>query len=352
MEKKMAYFMEERPGGPAMRERRPTVNEFFLSVYQLQPYAGCEFGCSYCDGWAYSLRPFNESVRAFVDLPERLAEDIGAVDRGDLIALTLSDPYQPAEQSYRLTRQILQILAERRQPCLILTKSLSVLEDLAYLQRLNSESLAVVMTSIVTTDPRLAARLEGKAPPPLARLEMLAELRRAGVPVGVALMPIIPYLTDTPRHLDATLEAIAGIQPDFVVWEYLWQPNDRHKVRVAELLSRLGNYPAGYYRDLYGQEIEPSEGYRRNMDRELLGRIEALGLDARPPLGLYRDHLAPNTVAALLLKHQAFQDTVKGRAKLAERHRELAEEIFRGTALKAELAGSPLWPVLREILKM
>lgn len=349
----MAHFMEERPGGPALYARRPTINEYFLSAYYLRPpYGGCEFGCQYCDGWAYSLRPFNEVVRAFVDLPERLAHQMPSIGRKELIGLTLSDPYQPAEQTYRLTRQILQILAEHRQPCLILTKSLTVIEDLPYLQKINQGSLAIVMITIITTDLRISTQLEGKAPPPLARLEMLTELRRAGVPTGVALIPIIPYLTDTDRHLSATLEAIAAARPDFIVWDYLYQPNDRHRARIASLLGRIGNYPAAYYRELYGTDMAPGDDYRRSMDREILGRCEALGIEPRAPLNLYRDYLAPEAVAALLLKRQSFLDTVKGRTVLAQRHGQLAEAVFQGTALNAELAGSPLWPMLREILHL
>lgn len=348
----MAYYVEERPGGAALAPRRPTINELFLSTYQTGAYAGCEFGCAYCDGWSFSQRPYNEVIRAFVDLPERFAEHVHTIPKGDLIAFNLSDPYQPAEKTYRLTRQMLQSCHIAQRPVLIQTKSLAILDDLSLLQRLNQENLAIVVFSIPTTDPLLSEKLEGKVAPPSARLEAINTLKRANIPVGVAMMPVIPYLTDTERQLPVTLEAIASVKPDFVVWEYLWQPNERHRQRMSDLLGRMGNYPASYYRELYGMDMQPNQTYRREMHREIVGRCEQLGLAYRAPLSLYRNHLSPANTAALLLKHQAFEDYVKGRELLASRHANLADAVFNGTADQAALSVSPLWSTLRDILNL
>ncbi len=348
----MAYYLEERPGGPALAPRRPTINELFLSTYQTGAYAGCEIGCHYCDGWSFNTRPFNEVVRAFVDLPERFAEHIKTLPEGELIAFNLADPYQPAERTYRLTRQMLQACHLAQRPVLIQTKSHAVLEDLTLLQRMNEDNLAIVMFSILTVDPLLSEKLESKAPPPSIRLEALNTLRRAGIPTAVSLIPVIPYLTDTDRQLPVTLEAIAAVEPQWVCWEYLWQPNERHRLRMAELLNRLGNYPAAYYRELYGTEMQPGAEYRREMNREIMGRCEQFGLRVRAPLELYKQHLSPTNTAALLLKHQAFEDHVKGRELLAGRHTHLADAVFKGEIDEAALAVSPLWPALREILSL
>src|SRR5512135_2284017 len=107
----MAHYIEDYLGGPAIGERRPTINEYFLSSYSMSVYDGCEFGCPYCDGWAYRTRPLHETVRIATDLPINAAEEIELIDRGDLIGITaLTDPYQPAEAAYRLTRQLLGLL--------------------------------------------------------------------------------------------------------------------------------------------------------------------------------------------------------------------------------------------------
>jgi DNA repair photolyase len=348
----MAYyirdFLSERP---ALSARRPTINEFFLSSYTLSIYTGCELGCPYCDSWLFSERPLNETIHIPLDLPQRVAAELEQVDRGDLVAITaLSDPYQPAEQTYRITRQTLQALADRGQPTLVLTKSASVLEDLPLLQRINEASLAVVMTTLLTVDPHMAERLEGKAPPPAMRLQMLADLKRAGIPVGVAILPIMPYVNDTDSILRGLLRACAEAGVDFVVWDYLHIPNERHRVRVNEILVRLGSYPVSYYRDIYqgGQVVQPL--YRHERDGAVLARCDGLGLEPRAPHRLFAGRLAPRNEAALLLKHAAFRDRVAGRDRVAVLHRELADQVYAGDWRDSELRQSPLYPTLREVL--
>lgn len=347
----MAYYIEDRLSRPAIGARRPMINDYFLSSYTMSIYDGCEFGCHYCDGWSYRIRPFNETVRAALDLPDRVAHELNTISKGDLIGITsLSDPYQPAEAIYRLTRRTLHILADRGQPCLILTKSPAVLEDLVLLERINAQSLAIVMFTLITIDPYLAERLEDKAPAPALRLDAIAELKRAGIPVGVALVPILPYVNDTDLILDSTLRAIAAAGADFIVWDYLTIPDERHRARIAETLSRIGRYPPSYYRDLYRGQQLPDQSYSIERNRTILTRCDALNLPVRVPHELYAGKINPRGEAALLLRHTAFRDAVQGRAHLARHSQELAERIYHGHASDGEMRESPLYPTLRTIL--
>jgi DNA repair photolyase len=352
----MAYYIEDQLNTLAIGERRPTINEYFLSSYTMSVYDGCEFGCPYCDGWAYRVRPFNETVRIAVDLPERFAAELETLDRGDLVGITAqTDPYQPIEATYRLTRQLLGLLAERGQPCLLLTKSPMVLEDLVLLERIHAQSLAVVMFTLLTTDPYVSGRLEDKAPAPALRLEAIRELKRAGIPTGVALMPVLPYVNDTDLLINATLRAVVEAGADFVIWDYLHIPTERHRARVGEMLQRIGSYPPNYYRDLYrgpsGPAPLPNDIYRAERDRELLARCDALNLPMRAPHSLYAGRLKPANEAALLLKHTAFRDAAQGRTHLAALGRGLAEYVYAGTADDEMLRESPLYPTLRDILQ-
>jgi DNA repair photolyase len=351
----MAYYIEDQIDGLVIGKRRPTINEYFLSSYSMAVYDGCEFGCPYCDGWAYRTRPFNETVRIATDLPSFAAEELVTIDRDDLIGITaLTDPYQPAEATYRLTRQLLRHLADRGQPCLILTKSHSILEDLVLLERINEQSLAVVMFTLLTTDPFLSNKLEDKASAPALRLEAIAELKRAGIPVGVAYMPVIPYVTDTDYMLNTTFRAISEAGADFLVWDYLHIPSDRHRARIGEMLTRVGSYPPGYYRDLYrataGGVALPDLTYRVERDRELLARCDALNLPVRAPHRIYAGKLKPRNEAALLLKHTAFRDAVQGRAHIAAQGQKLADLVYRGEADDIRLRASPIYSALQEIL--
>ncbi|NWG20348.1 MAG: radical SAM protein [Chloroflexi bacterium] len=348
----MAYYVEDQLAGPAIGPRRPSINEYFLSSYTMAIYDGCEFGCPYCDGWAVRLRPLNEVVRVPVDLPERVTDELGGLDRGDLVGITaFTDPYQPAEQSYRLTRQVLRAFAERGQPVLILTKSPVVLEDLATLERLHSASLAMVMFTLLTTDPHLAEKLEDRAPAPALRLDAIAALKRAGIPVGVAIVPLLPYVNDTDLLINTTLHAVADAGADFVVWDHLLIPDERHRSRINEMLARIGRYPPSYYRDLYHGRTLPDLTYRNERNQALLERCDALNLPVRAPHALYTGRLRPQNEASLLLKHTAFRDSVQGRANLARQGRELADRVYRNEATDIQLRASPLYETLRDILQ-
>lgn len=347
----MAYYIEDRLTRPAIGARRPMVNEYFLSSYTMSVYNGCEIGCPYCDGWSLGLRPFNETVRAAIDLPDRVAEELSAIDPRDMIGITaITDAYQPAEALYRLTRQTLRVLADRGQPTVILTKSPTILEDIVLLERINAQSIALVMFTLLTIDPYLAQKLEDKAPAPALRLDAIAELKRAGIPVGVALIPILPYVNDTDLILESTLRAISAAGADFIVWDYLNIPDERHRARINEMLARIGRYPPSYYRDLYHGQALPDFSYRHERDRAMIARCDALNLPIRPPHQLYAGRLHPRSEAALLLKHTAYRDAVQGRTNLAQEGQQLAERIYHGLATESELRESPLYATIRSIL--
>jgi hypothetical protein len=225
-----------------------------------------------------------------------------------------------------------------------------VLEDLVLLERINAQSLAVVMFTLLTIDPYLSERLEDKTPAPALRLDAITELKRAGIPVGVALIPLLPYVNDTDLILDATLRAIASAGADFVVWNTLNIPDERHRARINETLTRIGRYPPSYYRDLYRGQALPDLSYRQERDRAVLARCDALNLPVRAPHRLYAGKLTPQNEAALLLRHTAFRDSVQGRHNIASQAEALAEQIFRGTATESQLRDSPLFPTLRAIL--
>ncbi|MCU0492739.1 MAG: radical SAM protein [Chloroflexaceae bacterium] len=340
----MSYYTRDTlPPGPVLGARKTSINEFFLSAYTLSIYAGCEFGCPYCDSWAFSPRPINEAIRVPMELPQRLADELRSVHRGDLVGITaLSDAYQPAERSYRLTRQVLQALANNNQPCMVMTKSPTILEDVGLLQQINQQSLAIALITIPTLDEALAAKLEGKAPPPAERLALALNLKQAGIPVGVAVLPIMPYVSDSDVLLRNLLRGCAEAGVDFVVWDYLHIPHERHLIRINEVLARVGWYPASYYRDLYIGKPYVNSHYRKGRDWAMLNMCDGLGLEVCAPHSLFAGKLRPANEAALLLKHAAIRDNIHGRQNLARLHRSLADRIYNGDIPTFELNASPL----------
>jgi DNA repair photolyase len=152
-------------------------------------------------------------IYAKTNAPDLLRAELRAArDRGLAIALgTATDPYQPAEKQFEITRRMLEVFADfDGLDFSITTKSVLILRDLELLREISARHRFSVHMTVTTLDERLARLLEPKAPPPAKRLEAVRELADAGVRVGVNLMPILPGLTDSPRSLAAVARAAAA----------------------------------------------------------------------------------------------------------------------------------------------
>ncbi|MBX3595114.1 PA0069 family radical SAM protein [Sphingomonas sp.] len=191
----------ETPRTILTRNQSPDI-AFDRSV---NPYRGCEHGCIYCfarPSHAYhDLSPgldFETRLFAKPDAPALLRAALGK--RGyacQPIAFgTNTDPYQPIEREWRITRGCIEVLAQCRHPLTITTKSDRVTRDIDLLAPMAEQGLAAVMISVTSLDPKVAATLEPRAPHPERRLVAVARLRDAGVPVYVSLSPVIPAITD------------------------------------------------------------------------------------------------------------------------------------------------------------
>jgi DNA repair photolyase len=189
-------------------------------AWTINPFRGCEFGCHYC--YARYTHEFMEmwDSKAFerkIYFKAQAAELLRAElrhgrEKGLPIALgTATDPYQPAEKQFEITRRILQVIAEFRGLDLsITTKSVLILRDLDILRTIAKKHRLSIHMTVVTVDERLARLLEPKAPPPAKRLEAVRTLTDAGIRVCVNAMPILPGLNDSERMLDALAAQAAG----------------------------------------------------------------------------------------------------------------------------------------------
>src|SRR5436853_3468247 len=180
----------------------------------LNPYRGCEHGCIYCYarptheylGFSAGL-DFESKIMVKTDAPELLRAELESRHwQPQVIVMSgVTDPYQPVEKKLRITRGCLEMLAKFRNPVAIITKNRLVTRDVDLLRKLASFNAAAVNISITSLDSKLQRVLEPRTSSPSARLEIIEELRDAGVPVGVMVAPIIPGLTDheVPKILEA-----------------------------------------------------------------------------------------------------------------------------------------------------
>ena len=180
----------------------------------VNPYRGCEHGCVYCfarPSHSYlDLSPgldFETRLFAKTNAAERLRHELAKPSyRPAPIALGINtDAYQPIERRYRVTRQVLEVLAECRHPVSFVTKSALIERDLDVLSDLARDRLVTVYFSVTTLDNRLASRMEPRATAPHRKLKAMRALHDAGVPVGVMVAPVVPMITDS--ELEHILEA-------------------------------------------------------------------------------------------------------------------------------------------------
>jgi DNA repair photolyase len=179
----------------------------------LNPYRGCEHGCSYCyarPSHSYlNLSPgldFETRLVAKVNVAQRLREELARPGYlPSMLAIgTVTDAYQPVEREWGLTRQVLEVMLETRHPCALVTKGSGILRDLDLLAALAQQGLVAVLVTLTTLDPDLSRRLEPRAAAPHRRVQMIRSLVQAGVPVGVSVAPQIPFLN---VDMEACLEA-------------------------------------------------------------------------------------------------------------------------------------------------
>lgn len=270
--------------------------------YSLNPYRGCAHACSYC-----YARPTHEYLgfNAGLDFETKIVvkPDAPELFRKFLMRRSwqpqpitfsgVTDCYQPAERQFRLTRRCLQVAAEFGQPVSIVTKNALIVRDLDLLGALASKDLVHAFLSITTLDPELAAQMEPRTSIPAARLRAIAELAKAGVPVGVLVAPVIPGLNDSeiPAILKAAKQAgatVAGyvllrlpgaVAPVFEEWLRRTQP-----LRAERILGRVTQTRSGALnQSQFGQRMV-GQGILAEQIQMLFRKFrDALGLQSAMP---------------------------------------------------------------------
>jgi DNA repair photolyase len=258
-------------------------------TWAINPYRGCEFACKYC--YARYTHEFME-LRDGVDFERKifvkeqaaqlLRHELKKVKRGEPIAIgTATDPYQPAERRFEVTRAILEELTRHSGLEIgIVTKSNLVTRDVEILRRLAERNGVFVSVTVTTVDVELARKLEPRAPRPDLRLEAVRQLNLAGVDAGVNCAPVLPEITDRPRDLEALVKAAseAGAKHIFAGALFL------KPCSAAVFMPFLeAEFPAlvNVYRARYQERAFLPKGYTERLSRMMSALREKYGLGGR-----------------------------------------------------------------------
>ena len=264
----------------------------------INPYRGCEHGCSYCfarPSHAFlNLSPgldFETKLIARPNIAAALARDLAAKSyRPAVIAIgTNTDPYQPIEARYRLMPQILSVLAAHRHPVAITTKGSGILRDIGQL----ADMQVRVGLSMTTLDAKLSRALEPRAPAPAHRLQVIRALADAGIAVRVMVAPVIPGLTDPELESILTAARDAGAQAAsyialrlprevselFQSWLARHAPD-----RAAKVMARIREMHGGRdYDPEFGKRMRGSGIWADLMAQRFAKAVDRLGLAVRLP---------------------------------------------------------------------
>ena len=270
-----------------------------MGFWSINPYVGCAFGCAYCYArYAHryviersvTAHPEQRQLReAFETLPPWLAferqifvkENAAEVLRrtlrhgsdkhlnllrGEGIGIgTATDPYQPAERRFRITRGILEVIAEHEGLRVwIVTKSPLVTRDIDLLRRIQRHNTVSVHLSLITVDRDLARRIEPRAPTPEARVRALARLRDSGIEAGINVMPVLPGITDRPDQLEPLIKTVAEAGATYLNACAL-RLRSAARQRYLPFIEKEFPQLAERYRATYGRGHHAGERYREGL---------------------------------------------------------------------------------------
>jgi DNA repair photolyase len=286
----------ESPKTIISRNQSPDIS-FDRSI---NPYRGCEHGCVYC--YARPSHSFM-GLSPGLDFETKLfiKPNAAALLRGELTATNYvpktlalganTDPYQPIERTYRITRSVVEILAEFKHPFGIVTKSYSVTRDIDLLKPLAALGLVKVAISITTLDAKLARAMEPRASTPAKRLAAIEELSKAGIPTVVMIGPIIPGLND--HEIDAILKAAYAAGAREAGYTMLRLPHEVKDIfkdwlvkefpdRANKVMSLIKSVRGGAESDpQFGTRMTGSGPYAWTIGRRFQLAAQRLGLNAK-----------------------------------------------------------------------
>jgi DNA repair photolyase len=253
--------------------------------WTINPYRGCSHSCLYCfarNTHNYldldSGEDFNSKIVVKVNAAERLRKELAASSwKGEHIAMgTNVDPYQRAEGRYRLMPGILEALRDAANPFSILTKGSLILRDLDLLGECAGVTDVGANVSVGSVDRQMWRAVEPGTPSPQKRLDVCARLNEVGVGCGVLMAPILPFLTDAPQQLEATVKAIAEAGATFVTpivlhlrtgareWYLAWLAEHHPELlpKYERLYARGAYAPKAYQEEIGGRVHELARRYR------------------------------------------------------------------------------------------
>ncbi|MCB2196502.1 MAG: radical SAM protein [Bacteroidetes bacterium] len=227
------------------------VDSWFVARYGMNLYRGCLHNCAYCDGRAegyYVEGEFGKDIEVKINASELLQKELDPkrkrvpLKKGFvMIGGGVGDSYCAVDQKFQLARKALKIVSEFNYPVHILTKSTFVERDIDLLKEIKDKSQAIISFSFSGVDDEICKIFEPGVPSANERLKTISKLKKEGFPVGVFLMPVIPFITDSREQLENSMKSFKEAGVDFVIFGGMTLKQGRQQDHFYEILQK--NYP-------------------------------------------------------------------------------------------------------------
>ncbi len=288
-------------------------------------YRGCQHDCIYCDGRSETYQVQGEfgtdiivKINALELLEKELKKPILLRQiRHAYLMLGggVGDSYQPLEKTYQLTKRSLKLLLDKNIPIHLLTKSTLIERDLDLIKEIQTKSPVIVSMSFSSTNDVISKQFEPGVPQPSERLEVLRTIKKTGIPIGMFLLPVIPFITDTVDVLKESIQQAKNINVDFIIFGGMTLKEGRQKHHFYQTLqsykpSLLVNYEQIYRKDRWGNAIS---SYYQSLNETFQMIASTYGIPKRIPPALFSHVLTENDRVIVILDHIDYFLKLKGK---------------------------------------
>lgn len=313
--------------------KRNYADGWFLEKYAMNIYRGCQHACEYCDGRSqryYLDLDIANKIYIKVNAPELVKKGLKNKEKG-IVAVGggIGDSYQPIEKKYELTRKVLEVLRELEFPAFILTKSSLVERDLDLLKEINEQSLALVAFTITSLDDDVWKTWEPRASPPKERFKTIGKFSRAGVPTGVVMMPLLPFISDSIDSIEPLVSRAKEEGVTFILAAGLTL-RDRQKEYYYQKLKEkhpdlIPKYDQIYSESGYSQNRE----YVEKLNSTVLQVCRKYEMPLRIPHKLFHGKIGIKDEISHVLSQIGYLLDLMG--KRGSAYRKAANQVFKTT---------------------
>lgn len=294
------------------------VDSWFVARYGMNLYRGCLHNCAYCDGRAegyYVDGEFGKDIGVKVNAPELLEKELNPKRKKVpfkkgfiMLGGGVGDSYNPLEKKYELARKSLNAISEFNFPVHILTKSTLVQRDIEILKQINHQSKAIISFSFSGVDEKTCEIYEPGVPFPSERIRLISDFKKQGFVVGIFLMPVIPFITDTLDQMENSIRKFKEVEVDFIIFGGMTLKEGKQQDYFYHVLKKHNPELISQYKEIYKGDKwgGASYSYYNEINKRFYKLAQKYQIPVRIPANLCSSVIDQNDLVTVILDQMDF----------------------------------------------